>query len=221
MAVTDAYATATEYRDAIDKDDTSEDSEILTDLTASTRYIERKLGRFFTKDASAVARIYVPRNTGSPTRVDWAESENPWKYGGLTRTLFVDDLVSVTSIKIDEDRDGSFSDEAALAGTDYELLPRNAALGSESSPYTSIELTEWGTKHAFPSGARVEVTGIWGWPAVPAAIKRACIHFTALVRLETPPSARTTSEAGEILESSSEVRGVISDLMRHYGRIAF
>lgn len=221
MAITDSYCTAAEYRAGINKDDTADDLTILIDATAITRYMERKLDRFFNKDATAVARLFMPRSTGVASRPDWAESENPFKYGGLSRVLFIDDLVSVTTIKIDEDRDGSFADETALATTDYELTPRNAAVGPEPSPYTAIELTSWGTKHAFPPGCRVEVNGVWGWPAVPAAVKRACIHLTAVLRLETPRSSRAISDTGAILEASSEARGIIAALIRDYGRVSF
>ena len=220
MAITDAYATAAEYRGVIDKDNTAEDAEVLVDLTAISRYIERKLNRFFNKDASDATRLYVPRATGVPSRPDWAESENPWKYGGLSRVLYTDDIVSVTTIKIDEDRDGSFADETALAAADYELTPRNAADGPEPSPYTAIELTTWGSKNAYTPGARVEVVGIFGWPAVPAAIKSACIHLTAILRLETPRASRTVSDIGAVVETSQEGSMIINDLLRHYRRVS-
>jgi hypothetical protein len=221
MAITDPYATEAEYRLAAGKDDTSENVEITTDLTAISRYMERKSGTFWTKDAAAVARVFMPRSTGIPTRPDWAESENPWKYGGLSRTLYFDaPLVSVTTIKIDEDKDGVFSDETALAATDYELLPRNAALGPEPAPYTAMELTQWGAKNAFTPGARVEVTGIWGWPAVPERVKRACIHLTAILRLETPRATRTLNELGQILDTNQKAASIIDDLIRMDKRIA-
>ncbi len=222
MAITDPYATEPEYRLAVGKDSTDEGTEITTDLTAVSRYMERKTNTFWTKDAAAVARIFIPKSTGVPTRPDWAESENPWKYGGLVRTLYFDaPLVSVTTIKIDEDRDGLFTDETALASTDYELTPRNAALGPEPAPYTGMELTEYGTKVAFTPGARVQVTGIWGWPSVPARVKRACIHLTAILRLETPRATRTTSEIGEILETNPRAMDIISDLIRVDRRVVF
>jgi hypothetical protein len=219
MAVTDAYATAALYRAVLTKTDTAEDAEILDDLTAVSRYLDHKLRRFFTKDAAAVARVYLPKS-GPPTRADWAETENPWKYGGLSRTLFVDDLVSVTTIKIDEDGDGLFTDETALDATDYELTPRNAALGSEVSPYTGIELTDYGAKTAFPRGQRVQVTGVWGWPAIPKAIERATIHLTGILRIESARATRRVSEdITSVMQTSRECQDIVNDLNRHYGKI--
>lgn len=195
MAVGDAYATAAEYRAAVNKDDTSEDAEILVDLTAITRYIERRMGgRFFTKDAAAVVRHYKPL---------------------FSNVLNVDDIVTLTSIKVDAGLDGTY--ETTLASTEYELTPLNAADGPEPAPYTAIERLTG----AWASTSRVEVTAIFGWPAVPEAVKRACLHMTAILRLETPRASRNVSDTGEILGASMSAQSMIDDLIRHYGRFSF
>ena len=150
MEVTDAYASTTTYRDLISKTDTAEDAEIDGDLKAVSRYLDRRLGRFFTKDASAVARTYMRGPQTDP------------------RILWVDDIAaSPTSIKIDDDNDGSFADETALAAADFELWPLNAGKGAEPQPWTMIYLPKSGSKGNWPAGHRVEVTAQWGWPAIP------------------------------------------------------
>ena len=194
MAVGDAYATAAEYRAAIDKVDTSEDAEVLIDLTSVTRHVEKRLaGRFFTKDAAAVVRIYKP------------------KYPDI---LEVDDIVSVTSIKVDADLDGTY--ETTLTTSEYELLPRNAGDGSEPSPYTSIGRLSgsWSTS------SRVEVTAVFGWPAVPAAIKSAVIQLTAMLRLETPRAQSQVSDLGAVISVNASARNLIDNLIVDYGRIS-
>lgn len=196
--MTDAYADAATYRAVVDKSDTGADAAILTDLTAISRYIDAKLGRFFTKDAVAVARVYP--------------AEDVW------RTLYVDDLVSVTSIKIDDNASGIFTDDTALGPLDYELLPRNAPSGPEPRPYTAIEMTFYGTRYSFPGNTRVQVTGIWGWPAVPAAIARACCHLTGILRLETPRAQATVSEIGQVVQASWQARNIIESLITEYGK---
>ena len=218
MAVTDAYATAANYRGVVDKSDTGDDVEILADLKAVSRLLDRKLNRFFTQEA-AVTRTYMPKPQG-PQRAGWAEAENPYVAGGLTRVLYIDDLETLTTIKIDEDRDGSFADETALAAADFELTPRNAPAGSDPEPYTAIELTEWGAKNAFPPGARVEVIGTWGWPAVPAAVARATIHLTGILRLESPRATRRIQEnMDSAFETSKAANDIISELIRNYRRV--
>ncbi len=196
-AVSDAYATAAQYRSLIGKTDTGQDADVLTDLKAVSRYLEGKLGRFFNKDASDATRLYmVP-----------ATSDHIW----------IDDLSAApTTIKIDMDGDGSFADESALAAGDYELLPRNAAAGPEARPYTQIRLTEYGNYVQFVAGQRVQVVAKFGWPAVPDAIQRATIHLTAILRLETPRATRRISELDGTIEASADAMGIVRQLTDDY-----
>jgi hypothetical protein len=199
MAITDAYASAATYRAVLDKSDTAEDAEILTDLTAVSRYIERKIGRFFTTDASNVSRIY--RAT---------------RYSQDPKSLFIDDLVSVNSIKVDTDDDGSFSDEDAWASTDYELYPLNAADGPEPAPYTKLFIPSWSTKDLWGQH-RVEVNGKFGWPAIPSAIERGCVHLTGILRLESPRATRQVNIGMEsVLETSRQGQEIINELVLAY-----
>jgi hypothetical protein len=201
MAVTDAYATAATYRSLLDKSDTAEDAEILTDLKAVSRFIERKTGRFFTVDASAVDRVYQ----ATPY------SERP-------RSLFIDDLVAITSIKVDTDDDGSFADEDAWASTDYELLPRNAADGPEPRPYTEVFIPSWSSKD-FWGGHLVQVNATFGWPSVPAAIERATVHLAGILRLETPRATRQVNIGMEtVIETSRQAQDIIAELVQVYAK---
>ena len=201
MAVTDAYASAATYRAMLDKSDTAEDAEILSDLTAVSRYMERKLGRFFTTDAANVERVYQTT-----------------QYSNQPKSLFIDDLVSVNHIKVDTDDDGSFADEDAWASTDYELLPRNAADGPEPGPYMELFIPSWSTKDSW-GHHRVEVKGKFGWPSVPSAIERACVQLTGILRLETPRATRSVIIGTETtLETSRQAQEIVSALMNVYAK---
>lgn len=203
-AVTDAYATAAEYRAAIKKTDSTVDAAILVDLKAVSRYIEAQTRRFFTQDAAAVARIYYPRQAG--------------------RRLRVDDIGSVTnlSIKRDTDRDGSYSDETAFASTDYELWPLNADKGPEPQPWDEIVLPFASTQSPFSCDIPVQVTAIWGWPAVPPAIKRACIELTGILRLESPRASRTMNlSINEVVSTSRQAQDIVSALVQSYAHVVF
>lgn len=201
MAVTDAYATAATYRGLVSKSDTGEDAEILTDLTAISRYMERRLGRWFTLDASAVARVYETTLL----------SNQP-------KSLFIDDLVALTSIKVDEDDDGSFADESAWASTDYELLPHNATDGPEPGPYTQIHIPPWSSKDLW-GNHHVEITATFGWPTVPSAIEQACVQLTGILRLETPRATRSVNVGAEtVLETSRAAQDIVTGLSAVYAR---
>ena len=198
VSIESAYATSSQYRAVTGKTDIGQDADILTDLKAISRYLDSKMGRFFTKDAEDVARIYVaPENTFA---------------------LWVDDLPAVpTTVKVDDNGDGVF--ETTLAAADYELLPLNADKGPEPRPYTRIQLTPWGSYSTFIPGARIEVTAQFGWPAVPLAIQQATIHLTAILRLESPRATRRISELGEAIDTSPDAQRIIRQLTDQYRRI--
>lgn len=85
----------------------------------------------------------------------------------------VDDLVSVATLKTDEDQDRVY--ETAWGPTDFELDP------DDGPPYTRIYATPTGS-YAFPTWQRraVEVTGSFGYAAsVPIAIEQACLLMAA------------------------------------------
>jgi hypothetical protein len=199
MAITDPYATAAEYRAAIKKTDTAQDAVILTDLKAVSRYIEARAGRFFNKDAAAVARTIIPG------------------YGGAI--LDVGDIAALTdlSVVVDQSATGSFSGLTPLDASKYQLLPLNATLGPEPKPYTQLFIPSWSTAYHWSPSAPVQVTAIWGWPAVPDAIKRACIELTGILRLETPRATRTVNvSVNEVMSTSRLAQDIISDLVLMY-----
>ncbi len=200
MAISDAYATAAQYRAVTGQTDETKDDDILTDLKAISRYLDGKLGRFFTKDAADVARIYIP--PASQT------------------AIWINDLSAApTSVELDEDDDNTYS--TALTTDDYELLPLNADKGPEPRPYTRIGMTAWGGYSAFTKGIRVKITGKFGWPSVPDSIQRATIHLTAILRLETPRATRRIAELGDVMEASPDAMSIIRQLTDRYRKIRY
>lgn len=193
MALSDAYATAVEYRTLTDMSDTTKDADILKDITAVSRYVEFKLDRFFNKESEDSIRTYLV-------------AEN-------TDALWIDDLSATpTLIKVDTDEDGVYEETII----DYELLPFNATLEPEPKPYMQIRLVPWGDKTVFYKGERVQVTGKYGWPSVPEAVKRAVMHMTAILRLESPRATRRIPELGDTIEASSEGQAIVRQLLDKY-----
>jgi hypothetical protein len=91
-------------------------------------------------------------------------------------TLNVDDLVSVTTLKLDEGGDGVY--EKTLATTDYKLYPLNAY------PKTQIKINPNGNYSTFADGvmAGVEIAGTWGYAAtVPDDIRRASLMWSGII----------------------------------------
>ena len=200
MSLDSAYATAAQYRTVTGATDTAKDADILVDLKAVSRYLEGKLGRFFNKDTSDVIRVYI-----APATVP---------------ALWIDDLSAApTSIKIDDNLDGTY--ETTLAATDYELWPLNAAKEPEARPFTRIHLTPWGTRPAFCEGDRIQITGKFGWPAVPEAIQRATIHLAAILRIESPRATQRIPELSDVIEASPEAQHIVRQITDQYPRIGY
>lgn len=184
-----------------------------------SRYLDRKLNRFFTRDDNVVSRIYYPTGyyAGNP------EAENPWIGVRGSRELTVDDISTTTGlvVKIDESRDGSFVGDTALATTDYELRPMNADKGPEPKPWNIIALPAWSTKIAWAAGCPVQVTARFGWPTVPEAIAQSACQLVGIYRLDSP---RATSQINAgfdaVLGTSRQAQDIVERLMAVYARRA-
>lgn len=202
MAITDAYATAAEYRSRVQKSDSGDDTAILADLKAASRFIESRTGLFFNKDASVVTRVVEPDSAGP--------------------SLAVPPIASTEGIEILVDlyRTGSFAGLTPLTTDQYQLRPLNAAVGPEPGPYTEIFIPSWSSAYLWSPTAPVQVTAIWGWPTVPDGIKRVCIELAAIIRLESPRATSRVDTFGNLLNTSARARDIIDDLMLAYSPTA-
>src|SRR3990172_2726710 len=123
MAVTDAYATAAEYRSRTGQSDATDTTLLDALLKAVSRLIDRECERFFGIDAAVVVRLY--------------------EGNGLTR-LYIDDVATVTGLIVKADLDDDFdfdgADETLTKDTHYWIGPVNAALGSEVATYRFLDI---------------------------------------------------------------------------------
>ena len=90
-------------------------------------------------------------------------------FGQAGYMLRVPDLISVTTLKVDDSDDGTF--ETTIESGDYELDTVHTTTGW---PFEIVRLLE----RDFPSGSRrrhrIQIVGSWGWAAVPAPVNQAC-----------------------------------------------
>jgi hypothetical protein len=152
------YCSVEELKSRLGITDTQDDFELRLAVDTASRWIDEHCARHFWR--ASQTRTYIASN---------------WY------CLEVDDLVSVTTLKTDPAGDGTF--ETTWASTDYQLLPLNAASGAEARPYTELKVL---ASNTFPVGYggpiradRVELAAVFGWPAIPAAIKDACLMLAA------------------------------------------
>lgn len=126
------------------------DDDIELAITAASRAIDNLTGRRFYADSDANQVRYY-----SPTDPD---------------VLWVDDLVTLTTLEVDTGEDGTF-EETWTANTDFYLEPLNAA--ADGWPYTFLVVNTRSSVY-FPVAHRsVKVTGKFGWSVVPDAVKQA------------------------------------------------
>lgn len=172
MSITNGYLTVKEATDYTGKT-TSADPSILEDvITACSRMVDRYCGRHFYQ-VTATARVF---DATKPAMLELGP---------------FNDLVSVTTLKSDDDGDGVY--EVTYTSGQYQLLPPGATTRAPLAvPYTRIDLL---SGYTFPtivaSGRRglIEVTGTWGWPtSVPTEVKQATrILVAEVAKLQDAP----------------------------------
>lgn len=178
MAITNGYAELSDLKGRLGITDTTDDSIIENVIEAASRAIDRHCHR----------RFYGV----SETRYYTAEHGD---------ALYLpDDLISVTTLKTDEDGDRTY--EVTWATTDYDLLPYNAA--TDGIPYGWLETTPDGS-YSFPANIKrgVEIAGVFGYvaasTAAPDDVREACLlQATRLFkRKDTPFGLAGSPELGQ------------------------
>ena len=171
------YASIDELKTRLGITDATDDTILGMVLDSVSLLIEKKTHRRFWKNTSDETRYYSPMQSDA---------------------LFTDDIVSVTTLKSDEDQDRTY--EATWATTDYDLCPYNAATLSPQEPYTWLEITPQGS-YSFPTGQKaVQIVGVFGWPEVPATVKEATLIQAARIfkRKDSPFGIAGVGEFGQV-----------------------
>lgn len=155
MAWKPDYVTDTELKSYVRIGDDQDDAEIAIAITAASRAIDRACGRQFGKVDTAVVRYYTP-----------------YYHGVLLRNVVdIDDLYSITGLEVDIDAAGDSSYGTALDA--FTPRPLNAA--ADGRPWTQIAVGPNATVSMPLVTDCVRVSGLFGWTAVPGAVKQACL----------------------------------------------
>jgi hypothetical protein len=186
MAV-NGYVTIPQFKAWIGLSDTIDDVVIDEAIGAASRGIDNFCKTQFWQTAAGTTR-----------RFDTCDS---WG-------LRIGDTSAVTQVATDDNADGTY--ETVWASTDWQLLPLNPADGPELRPFTQIHAI--GTL-TFPSVASnssrhglIQVTGTWGWPAIPSAVREACLLVTnrLVKRRNSPEGVAGVDEFGTIRISARD-----------------
>lgn len=144
MAITNGYTTLAAVKAILRVTDSTDDTLLEGAIEAASRRVDSFTGRFFYQTSAAVP-LFAFDEYNLP---------------------LVNDLVSVTHLKTDDDGDGTF-ETTWTVNTDYKLEPYDTGL--QSRPYRRIVAVGAKSFPLFtvPMLAGAQVTGVWGWPAVP------------------------------------------------------
>lgn len=159
---------------------TREDYAVEAVITAVSRRIDKYTGRRFYTTADDETRYFTAQ---------------------YQDVLDVGDVVSITTLKTDDNADGTFENSwtSGSVAQDYNLMPYNASL--ESEPYTYIEIAENGDYY-FPTHVKrgVEVVGKFGWSTCPDAVREACIiqSMRLIKRKDAPFGIAGANEFGTL-----------------------
>jgi hypothetical protein len=191
-----SYATLAEFKSSIGVTDSVDDTPLQSVLDAADQLINN----------------YVD------TKVGFGQTASQTRYYTADRFDFVltDPIVSVSQLATDINGDGTYSQ--VWTSNDYVLAPRNAAL--DSRPYTEIDTSPFSNAdYNFPVGyLEVKVTGVFGWPSVPAAVKQAAlIQAGAIWSSRTAPFGVIGSQdLGGVLRMSAALHPEARVLLEPY-----
>ena len=158
MAITNGYCTLNDLKASlrIPVSDTIDDDLLELAVESASRDIDQASERFFY--SSDETRIFIPQDS---------------------LNTVTDDLSSVSTIKTSSAANGTF--DITWTSSDYQLMPLNGVAGGMVLPYDRIYAVG---DYWFPQAgqeATVQVTGTFGFTAVPTAIKQATVLLSARI----------------------------------------
>jgi len=197
MAITNGYASLSETKSALRITDSVDDSLLEMAIESASRLIDGYAGRQFF--SSGTATRYYTADDDFVCEIDDISSSN---------------ITLITAM----DADAVF--DTTWATTDYQLEPLNAVLDGQAWPYTRIRAVG---DYLWPiSGgeALVKLTAVFGWPAVPIAIKQATIIQASRIfkRLDSPLGVAGFGDLG-VMRVSSSLDPDVAQLVAPYRRL--
>ena len=194
MAITNGYTNLATIKLSLGITDTVDDSWLEVCVTAASRAIDNFTERVFYP--TSATRVYIP-------------------YDNFL--VEIDDLATLTTLKTSTNVDGVF--DQTWGANDYQLEPLNGIAGGIPSPTTHIRAVG---DYWYPTAgqeATVQVTGTFGWSAVPDAVEQACILQAAryFKRADSPMGVAGFDAMGVV--RLSRIDPDIATLLEPYCRI--
>ena len=181
MAIVNGYCTLAQLKAALRVTDSVDDDLLELAIESASREIDGYTERVFF--STSATRIYAPQNIY------------------LVET---DDIVSVTSVKTSTD---GLTFDTTWAATDYQLEPLNGLAGGlVGTPFTQIRAVgdylwpAYSPQTIFHLEASVQVIGVFGFSAIPTAIRQATVILAMRIfkRLDAPLGIAGFGDMGQM-----------------------
>jgi hypothetical protein len=199
MSISNGYATLSDVKAALRITDAIDDQLLETAIESASRMIDGYTARTFS-------------NAGTATR-NFAATDD--------LNLIIDDAISISEVASTDEIGDSYT---VWKVTDYQLEPLNSRSDGLYMPYTGIRAVN---DYAWPvvdQQALCRITGVWGWPSVPTAIKQATIIQASRLykRLDSPLGVAGFGDMGAIrvgryLDPDVEQLAMPFRIMRNFG----
>jgi hypothetical protein len=175
MAIVNGYCSLTEIKASARITDNVDDALLELAVESASRMVDSYTQRYF-YNAGTATRLFAPQ--------DSYVSE-------------IDDLITLTTLQTsDGDNFGT-----TWAAKDYQLEPLNGNVdGLTGHPATRIRAVDDFIFNILDGEATVRVVGVWGWSAVPVAVKQATVIQAARIfkRNDSPLGIAGFGEMGAV-----------------------
>ena len=180
MAITNGYATLAQLKSALKIIDSLDDDNLERAIASASRLIDGYAGRNCYQ--TSATRLFVPNSF---------------------YVCETDDIVSISSLKTSTNLDGTF--DATWTSFDYQAEPVNAVVDGTITPITRLRATQSVTFPFARQIASVQITGVFGWAAVPDPINYACIIQASRLwkRLDSPLGVAGFGDMGVVRVSTA------------------
>jgi hypothetical protein len=199
MAISNGYATLSDVKASLRLTDNIDDALLETAIESASRMIDGFTARTFSNAGTAV------RNFAATDEIN----------------LIIDDAITVTQVASTDEVGGTYT---IWDVTDYQLEPINSRSDGLYMPFTGIRAVNDYLWPVVDYQALVRITGTWGFPAVPIAVKQATIIQSSRLykRLDSPLGVAGFGDMGAIrisrfLDADVEQLLMPFRIMRNFG----
>ena len=175
MAIVNGYCSLAEIKASARITDNVDDTLLELAVESASRMVDSYTQRYF-YNAGTATRLFAPQDS---------------------YVAEIDDLITLTTLQTSDGDDFG----TTWAAKDYQLEPLNGNVdGLTGHPTTRIRAVDDFIFNVLDGEATVRVVGVWGWSAVPTAVKQATVIQAARIfkRNDSPLGIAGFGEMGAI-----------------------